>query len=217
MLSRSHAMKPATGNHIILRGICAANRREEHQLDSNLSQEVILKRGKTFKKILFCVDFSPFAELLLSCVEEYVNVGMKEIILLHVVEAKVYADYGEGANPAFLEIEREAQELLERLADRIDASRVQVRPMVKAGSAASVIADTAKEEDVSLIFMGAHGKGFLDRFIIGSVSEKVLRLADRPVLIEQCRVRNAGNDYACEKACSLLFENILFANDFSEY
>lgn len=170
-----------------------------------------------FRKVLFSVDFSPFTDMLLGCVGELAQVGMGEVVLLHVIEAKAYADYGDHINPAFPKMEEKAVSQLEELAAGLGEVSYKVTPLVRAGRAASVIVDTAKEEDVSVIFMGAHGKGFLNRFVLGSVSEKVLQLSDRPVLIQQCRVSGDGRDFSCQKACDLLFEHVLIANDFSRY
>ena len=51
------------------------------------------------------------------------------------------------------------------------------------GHPADVILEIAKEEDVDLIVMGSSGKTGLDRFIIGSVAEKVVKGAKCAVLV----------------------------------
>ncbi|MDP3624805.1 MAG: universal stress protein, partial [Methanobacteriaceae archaeon] len=45
------------------------------------------------------------------------------------------------------------------------------------------ILETIKEENIDLVIMGNSGKHGLDRFLLGSVAEKVLRSATCPVLI----------------------------------
>ncbi len=52
----------------------------------------------------------------------------------------------------------------------------------KEGSPADVILKTVEEEGVDLIVMGTSGKHGLDRFLLGSVTEKVVRSANCPVL-----------------------------------
>jgi nucleotide-binding universal stress UspA family protein len=169
------------------------------------------------EKVLFTVDFSPFTEHLLGCAEELASVGMKEMVLINVIDAKSDADYGDHANPAFEETRKKTEEALDDLAEKLGKTSYTVKKVVKAGNPALTIVDTAKEENVSFIFMGAHGKGFLNRLILGSVSEKVLKLADRPVMIQQCRIRDDKEGFTCENACKLLLEHVLIANDFSEY
>jgi nucleotide-binding universal stress UspA family protein len=52
---------------------------------------------------------------------------------------------------------------------------------------------------------------------MGSVSERVLKLADRSVMIQHCRILKNDGGYSCENACTSLFGNILVACDFSKY
>lgn len=54
---------------------------------------------------------------------------------------------------------------------------------VRHGPPPQVIADYAGEHDIDLIVMGSHGKTRLERTLIGSVTEKTVRLAETPVLI----------------------------------
>lgn len=53
---------------------------------------------------------------------------------------------------------------------------------IKEGSPADIILKTVEDEGVDLIVMGTSGKHGLDRFLLGSVTEKVVRSADCPVL-----------------------------------
>jgi nucleotide-binding universal stress UspA family protein len=52
-----------------------------------------------------------------------------------------------------------------------------------AGRAAPIIVATAREHDAGAIVMGSHGRGDLTALLLGSVTHKVIHLADRPVLI----------------------------------
>ncbi len=53
---------------------------------------------------------------------------------------------------------------------------------IKEGSPADIILKTVEDEGVDLIVMGTSGKHGLDRFLLGSVTEKVVRSANCPVL-----------------------------------
>jgi nucleotide-binding universal stress UspA family protein len=46
----------------------------------------------------------------------------------------------------------------------------------------SRILDYAETEDIDLIVMGTHSRTGLDRYLLGSVTEKVVRTADVPVV-----------------------------------
>jgi nucleotide-binding universal stress UspA family protein len=169
------------------------------------------------RKLLFAVDFSPYTEKLLGCAGELAQYGLNEVALLYVLESKKHADYGDQKNPAFEAEKNEAEEHLDKLADELAAEGMKVTRLLKHGSPAPVIVDTAREEDADLIFLGARGKGFINRAILGSVSERVTKLADRSVMIQHCRVTKDEGGYSCENACTSLFGNILMACDFSKY
>jgi nucleotide-binding universal stress UspA family protein len=68
----------------------------------------------------------------------------------------------------------------ERISDE-----VKVSTMVKLGSAADQIVSTAATEKFDLIVIATHGLTGWRRFVFGSVAEKVVRLAECPVLTIQ--------------------------------
>jgi len=62
-------------------------------------------------------------------------------------------------------------------------SRVTVQCLVKPGRAADVIVETAAAEHDTLIMMATHGRSGLNRFLLGSVAERVLRTTQNPLLL----------------------------------
>lgn len=67
--------------------------------------------------------------------------------------------------------------------DRAEAAGVtDVSGVVEHGSPHREILDYAEANDVSLIVMGTHGRTGLDRYLLGSVAERVVRLSETPVL-----------------------------------
>ena len=169
------------------------------------------------KKLLFAVDFSPYTEMLLGCAAELTQYGLDEVLLLNVLETREQGGLDDHDNPAFEAEKREAEEHLGRLSGELEAAGMKVKSLLRRGSPSREIVQAAREEDVDLIFMGARGRGFISRAFLGSVSEKVVKLADRSVLIQACRENKSEGGYTCENACSSLFDNILIACDFSRY
>jgi nucleotide-binding universal stress UspA family protein len=169
------------------------------------------------RKLLFAVDFSPYTEKLLGCTGELAQYGLNEVTLLYVLESKKHADYGDHKNPAFEAEKKEAEEHLGRLVGQLESEGMKASQLLKWGNPAQEIVDAAREVEADLIFLGAHGKGFINRAILGSVSEKVVKLADRSVMIQHCRITKDDGGYSCENACTSLFGNILMACDFSKY
>lgn len=54
---------------------------------------------------------------------------------------------------------------------------------MRSGLSATQITNFAKQKKVDLVVMGAHGRSVLDRLILGSVADKVIRQATCPVLV----------------------------------
>jgi nucleotide-binding universal stress UspA family protein len=59
----------------------------------------------------------------------------------------------------------------------------EIAQRIEAGDPAAVICTVARELAVDVIVIGSHGKGFLSRVLLGSVSEHVTRHAPCPVLV----------------------------------
>ena len=78
------------------------------------------------------------------------------------------------------EAEEYGAELVERVADRF--GDVRTRTAVRGGTPHQVILDYTDEHDIDLVVMGTHGRTGLDRYLLGSVTEKVVRTSDVPVL-----------------------------------
>ena len=71
-------------------------------------------------------------------------------------------------------------DLLADVVDRFDD--VETETALQTGNPYEVILDYTKDHAVDLVVMGTHGRTGLDRYLIGSVTEKVVRMSDVPVL-----------------------------------
>jgi nucleotide-binding universal stress UspA family protein len=76
-----------------------------------------------------------------------------------------------------------AEAALAATAERLVAAGVPVEPQVRAGEAGAVILEAARAREAGLIAMATHGRSGLGRWLYGSVADRVLRHADRPVLL----------------------------------
>jgi len=148
-----------------------------------------------FKKILVPLDGSSLAELALEPALALAQAMRGEVILLSVLvgqEPMDVAYYGFEVTPvpaeAGLQAEQQAiyRERLMNYLDSVHASRagsgVLMRTMVMEGDVARCLLETAVSEHVDLIVMGTHGRSGMSRWLLGSVTEKVLHHADCPVL-----------------------------------
>jgi len=101
--------------------------------------------------------------------------------VLYVVEDIPYA-------PEMMDDEVESQlretgeKVLSSLRERADEAGIEVVAELREGAPHAAILEYADEADVGLVVMGTHGRSGLDRYLLGSVTERVVRTADVPVL-----------------------------------
>ena len=122
------------------------------------------------KKILFPVDFSERCAGASRFVEAMAGRFDAELLVLHAAELVPY--YGLPENMHYLE-----KQLAEFGQDQFKNLRVR-RILEKGDDAAQRILELSRAENVDLIMMPSHGYGPYRRFILGSVTAKVLHDAD---------------------------------------
>ena len=139
----------------------------------------------SFRRILVATDFAESAERALACAVQLARQHAAEIILLHVyMDLPAYPEISAGQVEAIYEEQRTwIEDALERRARRARGEGVLARTLLRTGPAASTISATAADEHADLLVVGTHGRSGLDRLIVGSVAEHVVRLATCPVLV----------------------------------
>ena len=152
----------------------------------------------TFRRILVATDFAESAERALNCAVQLARRHSAELILLHVyMDLPTYPEITAGQVEAIYEEQRRwIEDALERRARAARGEGLLARAVLKTGPAASTIAETAADEHVDLIVVGTHGRSGLDRLIVGSVAERVVRLASCPVLVVKASAKAARADAA---------------------
>jgi nucleotide-binding universal stress UspA family protein len=130
------------------------------------------------------VDFSPASELGLNYALKLAHEKKARLILLYVIPA-ASATRKEGTAFEFYRLlERDARESFNALAKRKKLKTGDYETVISRGlSPGEAIAREAKKLKADLIVMASHGRSGWRRFFLGSVAERVLRCADRPVLI----------------------------------
>ncbi len=140
------------------------------------------------QRILVPVDFSKDSLNALKYAAELGTSFQAELQLLHVVDQTYLATSPElmMANPKLAKLLQEQWQVSEAQMARVTADLAKkgrpVRHLMKRGSPSQVIVDTAKRSGVDLIVMGTHGRTGLAHVLIGSVAERVVRMARCPVL-----------------------------------
>ena len=139
-----------------------------------------------FKKILCPVDFSPSAEKALRYAEGLAKHFGSEILLVHAYEDPAYimpmTGYLGPEAGLINQLRAHLEEQLDNWQSAVAKAGFAVRTELLEGTAHQVVVDAAKQHAVDLIVMSTHGRTGLSHALMGSVAERVIRLAHCPVL-----------------------------------
>ena len=142
--------------------------------------------SKLYRKILIATDGSESARKAADSAIELARLSGAKIYAVYVIDRSIYSsvpedlEWEEAMYAQFRELGEEAVSYVEKTAR--DAG-LQVEPTLLEGHPAEEILNFAEKNGVDLIIVGSLGKSGVERFLIGSVSEKVVRSAKVPVLV----------------------------------
>lgn len=135
-------------------------------------------------RILVPVDFSEAAQGAGRIAAEWARLYDAQVDLLHVVTGSAGPPSDrepipeEGRDRA----EKKARRALTRMGGELGALGVPIAVHVRAGAAASTINEFVEDRDTDFIVMSTQGRTGLERFLLGSVAEAVIRHVPCPVL-----------------------------------
>ncbi len=137
-----------------------------------------------YKKILVPTDGSEFAKKAQKHALFLAKVSGAEIIAVSVTENNFVNGLPLDDEVYQLNqiLNERSHENLEEF-DKLNEDDIKMNHVIREGSPARVILDVAAEEQVDLIVMGSSGKSGFDRFIMGSVADKVVNSAKCAVLV----------------------------------
>lgn len=136
--------------------------------------------------IVVGLDGSPLAESIIEYVSALAKGMNADVMLLHVVPLPPSLQSGEFhrfLGPLLQQEETQAYEYLQRVVPRLVDAGIKVQSRVAIGEAAAEIIQTAQQEHLDLIALATHGRSGLQRWIHGSVAEKVLHTTRTPLLL----------------------------------
>ncbi|RBI58505.1 universal stress protein [halophilic archaeon] len=148
--------------------------------------EVSERSTGTYENILITTDGSENAEQAAPYGEDIAQHFESTLHLLNVVDVQAEAgtfDAGGVSEDFIEELETEGQEAVERLAQQINDVNVPVQSAVVRGESQDAIRDYAAENDIDLIVMASEGESNLASQSLGSVTDRIVRTVDVPVLV----------------------------------
>ena len=134
-----------------------------------------------FKHVLVATDFGKPAERAEDLGIVFAQRFGAKLTLLHVFSVPNSA-YSTGSFSQVDDLERQARKALDAKTAKLKERLPQLASILRTGAPWEEILAEAKETGVDLIVMGTHGRRGLPRALLGSVAEKVVRMATVPVL-----------------------------------
>lgn len=133
-----------------------------------------------FERILIPVDGSEPAQ---NAARLGVDLAVEHDATVHglyVVEPVTVAEGGAGQ--VIESMQETGQEIVSEFAELAESRELPVETDVKTGVAHREILEYAEANDIDLMVVGTHGRTGIGRYLLGSVTEKIVRLSDVPVL-----------------------------------
>jgi nucleotide-binding universal stress UspA family protein len=164
----------------------------------------------SIEKILFATDFSSASEKAALYAKALARRFSSTVEIAHIFDPSVVSSYEETIlSLPNDERRRIGNERLQLLQEEFSTSGIEVRAILPEGHRPSTaLLKVAKEDKVDLIVAGTQSKTGVERLILGSTAEQLIRNAACPVLTVGPKAKAVGD-------APLVFRTIVYATDFS--
>ena len=139
--------------------------------------------------ILVPIDFSQDSEHAVDTAVGLARQFQARLTLLHAIHIPEAAEVNLAAYMD--KIRSEADQSMTPRLKRVQDAGATAEAVTVVGAPSQAIVDTARDRQADLIVMGTHGRTGLRHMLIGSVAERVVRMAPCPVMVVP---REAGRD-----------------------
>lgn len=138
------------------------------------------------KRIVTATDFSQHSKVALKYAAAFAKAFNAEVVLVHVLERPDFLGQlppvAEGYLPPDLPEVQEKHARVQCEQALAEANLTHARVVLPKGAPYAEIVRVATEENADLVIVGTHGRGALAHLLLGSVAERVVRVAPCPVL-----------------------------------
>jgi len=141
-------------------------------------------REETYKKIMVATDGSVLVRKAVDTAIEISRLSKAKLYAVYVLVPMTHSVRGFGWEEAAIEhFRREGEAATLYVKEAAKAAGVVVEPVLLEGHPADKIIEFAEQNDIEMIVVGTLGKTGIDRFLLGSVAENVVRHSKIPVLV----------------------------------
>lgn len=143
-----------------------------------------MRAGGIMQKILVAHDGSKSSDKALKkAVELAVNSNASLTVLSVVPELYLTEFSDEDRNRIARTLEEETRQTMEKIRKSLSSKSIEVKMVIRQGDPAEKILETAQKMKVDLIVTGSHGRHGAKKFLLGSVSSKVVDYSRCPVMV----------------------------------
>jgi nucleotide-binding universal stress UspA family protein len=140
---------------------------------------------KSKEKILVPVDFSEHSQNALTNAKEIAKSYEAKIHLLHIIEETIHPAYSLTGKSSIFDIvpniKEDCEKRLKKMIIETIGDDVKTEIHIVSGQAANEIINFAKSNSMDLIVIATHGLTGLEHLLLGSTTEKVVRMSSCPV------------------------------------
>lgn len=159
------------------------------------------------KKVLIALDYSPTAKMVAEAGYSLACNLDANVVLLHIIAERIYytsADYSPITGfTGFMDMSELQLDSTEAIINMglhyLDSARKHlgdenIKTIIREGEVAEAILETADEVHAQVIVMGLHSQKWLEKLIMGSVTEKVLQNTSLPLFVIPTKDFNQPNN-----------------------
>jgi nucleotide-binding universal stress UspA family protein len=151
-------------------------------MTEGLLESTASRRGR-IQTILLASDLSPASAGAEDLAFELASRLGSSVLLVSVIDPRGLWLPGVGYRQRVDQVRSAREAAAQGIVDRGHRERVPIRCLIWEGDPGEAIVEAAVAESVDLIVVGTHGRRGMDRLVMGSVSERVVRSAPVPVVV----------------------------------
>jgi len=162
-----------------------------------------------FGEILFATDFSAVSAMALPYAAAIARHFASSLCVVHVIPPEDWKHLSEpDRGPALARMRLEAEARVAQIVSDPRFRGVSANYVLQHGEILPVLAAVAEQRRADLIVLGMHGRHGIEKMLLGSLAEEILRLAHLPILV-------VGPQVSIAPEAELKVQRILYAADFS--
>lgn len=171
-----------------------------------------------FEKILFNTKFR---EMALSALEELLDltkVGLKEVVLVHIIERDevAFVPYGGYMKEKEMAIRKKARDRFEKWQEVLDNKGVASKIYIQVGMQNALILDIAAREKVDMIVAGRKKRSLFEKVYVGTHLLDLIRRSPIPILMDKYMAEYEQDGKITTRINKHIFDRPMLATDWSQ-